>query len=48
MAEVFGSSGEGKERGGEKNSHTPDPKGSVDDGKRAASVLEVDASPLRA
>ena len=40
------------EWGGEReegdNSNTPDPKGSVDDGKRAASVLEVDISPLRA
>ena len=35
-------------REGKQNSHTPDPKGSVDDGKRAASVLEVDASPPRA
>ena len=33
---------------GKHNSHTPDPKGSVDDGKRRVAVLEVDVSPLRA
>ena len=47
MTEVFGpwwgGVGEGKH-----NSNTPDPKGSVDDGKRALAQLEVDLSPLRA
>ena len=33
---------------GEVNSNTPDPKGSVDDGKRRTAVLEVDTSPPRA
>ena len=47
MTEVFGpwwgGVGEGKH-----NSNTPDPKGSVDDGKRALAQLEVDVSPLGA
>ena len=47
---IFGLGGEpgGERKGREIDSNTPDPKGSVDDGKRRTAVLEVGLSPPRA